>query len=383
LLCQTTTGAGHCELRLRKATFVGRVFVPFGRKWVMGIDVPYSLAVIENGSLYSCGQCPLDLSASVVHARHLAPQLALLACYLKEEFSPFGVPPWRLSKLVAYVANDDTFPIEGVAPRLRSALATTTPVTVIGVPPFYYPGMMVEIDVHGCVDAEPRQFRGSVAPGIVAEGSVAGRAVHVRLDVAPFAVTAGLADALDRFLAAHGARVTILSVRVFVADAYAGGPLPGGLSAAMAGDPGAAVVVRAPQGVAAAIDIIAESGTSELLPSIIVDQDGVRLVIRRGDGVVGLLARCLGRQGGLAYATEAVMAILAAALERYGFTFADVVKQQTYYVGGATADDLYVNMRIRNHRYGKPGPASTGLAVYGFSDHDCAITVELLAERRT
>jgi hypothetical protein len=56
-----------------------------------------------------------------------------------------------------------------------------------------------------------------------------------------------------------------------------------------------------------------------------------------------------------------------------------VVKQQTFYVGGAREEDLYENMRVRNRYYRRPGPASTGLAVYGMVDADSLITVELLA----
>jgi hypothetical protein len=33
--------------------------------------------------------------------------------------------------------------------------------------------------------------------------------------------------------------------------------------------------------------------------------------------------------------------------------------------------------------YARPGPASTGLAVHGFLDPNCRITVEVLASRRS
>ena len=69
------------------------------------------------------------------------------------------------------------------------------------------------------------------------------------------------------------------------------------------------------------------------------------------------------------------------ALARHGLSFLDVVKQQTYYVG--EREDLYENMRIRDGYYSRPGPASTGVAVYGFVDTDCRITIELLAADRS
>ena len=52
-------------------------------------------------------------------------------------------------------------------------------------------------------------------------------------------------------------------------------------------------------------------------------------------------------------------------------------------MGGESEEDLYANMRIRNGYYSRPGPASTGLAVHGFADPECRITVELLAVARS
>ncbi len=99
--------------------------------------------------------------------------------------------------------------------------------------------------------------------------------------------------------------------------------------------------------------------------------------------MLGLAARCLGPPVAPAATTRRIMEALAVALARHGLSFLDVVKQQTYYVGGASEQDLYENMRIRNGYYSRPGPASTGLAVYGFVDPDCRITIELLAADRS
>ena len=45
-----------------------RQFVPFGTHWQMGIDVPYSLAVIDHGMFWSCGQVPVDLEARALES---------------------------------------------------------------------------------------------------------------------------------------------------------------------------------------------------------------------------------------------------------------------------------------------------------------------------
>ena len=66
-----------------------------------------------------------------------------------------GLAPDRLGKLVAYAATDAATPLDAVEPVLRKSLKTVPLVLTIGVPQFYYPGMMVEIDVHGATDGLP------------------------------------------------------------------------------------------------------------------------------------------------------------------------------------------------------------------------------------
>src|SRR5262245_7098722 len=128
---------------------MARRFVPFGSHWRMGIEVPYSLAVVDRGRVWSCGQCPLDLEAQVVHPGEVARQLDHVAGLIRAQFEPFGMTLDRIAKLVAYVAPDRSTPLESVEGLLREALGPGPLIVTVGVPPFYYPGMMVEIDVFG------------------------------------------------------------------------------------------------------------------------------------------------------------------------------------------------------------------------------------------
>jgi hypothetical protein len=64
-----------------------RRFVPFGRDWRMGIEVPYSLAVLDHGCLWSCGQCPLDRDARVLFPGKLRNQLELIAGRIGDELA--------------------------------------------------------------------------------------------------------------------------------------------------------------------------------------------------------------------------------------------------------------------------------------------------------
>ena len=89
---------------------MARRFIPFGSHWRMGIEVPYSLGVVDRGRFWSCGQCPLDLDARVLHPGDLKRQLACVAALIRAQFEPYGITPDRIAKLVAYVAPDESTP---------------------------------------------------------------------------------------------------------------------------------------------------------------------------------------------------------------------------------------------------------------------------------
>ena len=129
------------------------------------------------------------------------------------------------------------------------------------------------------------------------------------------------------------------------------------------------------------LDNIAKAGATDSTGLVV--STGVSLVERRAGKALGLAARWTGPQQPPAAATRCIMEVLSHRLAAHGFRFADVVKQQTYYLGAASEKDLYANMTIRNAYYARPGPASTGLAVHGFLDPNCRITVEVLASRRS
>jgi enamine deaminase RidA (YjgF/YER057c/UK114 family) len=325
-----------------------RLFVPFGTHWTMGIEVPYSFGVIDGGQFWSCGQCPLDLDANVRAPGDLEAQLRIVAGYIRDQFSPYGVPPGRIDKLVAYIVGDEA-DLEMTQRVLRAELAPTALVLAVGAPHFYYPGMRVEIDVYGTGDGSAAELAHRVGDRLGAAGlqSTDGL-VSCRLYVAR---DAGLSDAVRR------------------------------QAEPLAHDLGAAICATLPAASPALADLVTVAGAGVKVESIDTPA-GVRLTKRRAGRYLGLLGRsiCPGRS--LPDSTQDIMEALSGALRDERLGFADVVKQQTHYVGTSAADDLYANMRIRNSCYTKPGPASTGLAVYGFADPETKITIELLAIRR-
>ncbi len=75
------------------------------------------------------------------------------------------------------------------------------------------------------------------------------------------------------------------------------------------------------------------------------------------------------------------MAVIDQALHEHGIGFDAVVKSTSHYVGGGSPDELHDNMAVRNRYYDKPGPASTGLPVFGLAGDDSRIAVDVLAVR--
>ncbi len=330
---------------------MARRFVPFGSHWAMGIDVPYSLGVIDHGQFWCCGQCPLDLQAAVLAPGDLPAQLAIVADLIRKQFSPHGITTSSIAKLVAYV-DGDAGDLADTQRILRDALSPVPLVVAIGVPPFYYPGMRVEIDAYGAEDSSAVLTGGCVRTGDL---------VHLAGPVSDVEVIArGAGLSMDRLISArlYGLSGMDLPPEIFDAGCRVDCRLP-------AGGEALADLVFAPEPGVTHIESVGE----------------VRLTRRRVGRYLGLTGRSLTPSKSLAGAAQSIMSAFGEALAADGLSFVDVVKQQTFYVGGANAEDLYANMRIRNAHYATPGPASTGLAIAGFADDDCRITIELIACR--
>lgn len=322
-----------------------RRFVPFGTHWSMGIEVPYSFGVIDRGQFWSCGQCPLDLHVNVRVPGELEAQLKIVAGYLRDQFTPHGVPPSRIEKLVAYIVGDAA-DLAMTKRVLCEALGASPLVVAVGVPHFYYPDMRVEIDVYGS-----------------AEGT-ASELVHRELsDFAVFAPAA------------------VLSTRLYVSEQGDAGAAAALAAKALGHDSGAAIRVGLPQGAVALADVVEAPG-AKVSVAIVDRPDGIRQVRREAGRYLSVLGRSTVPGRSVPEQTRAIMEAHKGTLSAAGLDFSDVVKQQTHYVGSSAAEDLYANMRIRNSYYAKPGPASTGLAVHGFADPASDITIELLTVKR-
>ena len=371
--------------------------VPFG-KWLMAIDHPYSLGVMDGGSFWSCGQCPLDRSARTMFPGDLAAQVRFTMDLIGEEFASVGVSRETIAKLVVYFGEAGRPALDAAHGAARLALGGRALVVPIGVPHFYYDGMLTEIDVHAGIEPIGPPVKGSLGQArweAVRCGPLVHAVVTVEGITGPEALallgSRGLEGALGAALPACGAGLDgLLSARVFVAEGKEGEVFDLELSGTrLCPDPGAAIRAGLPGAIALTADLVFAAGDfaggrSRVSRSASQTEAGVCLVVSAAGPYLclqGRLGAVAARSMSLPDQTRTIMEAFRAMIGERGFTFADVVKQQAHYIGSASAEDLYSNMRVRNGYYVRPGPASTGLPVHGFVADGPAIAIELMLSR--
>ena len=80
--------------------------------------------------------------------------------------------------------------------------------------------------------------------------------------------------------------------------------------------------------------------------------------------------------------TRLVMAHTRADLAAFGLDLDDMVKQTSFYLGAARAEDIVTNQRLRSSFYREPAGASTGVPLPGFGLPGAEIEIETIAMRR-
>ena len=132
-----------------------RSCVPFGKMWGMRLDHPYSSLVTEGDYAWTCGQCPLDTSGNVLYANDLVAQAKLVAEYIQVSLEDASFNPSSVVKLVVYYTQTDTDQVLAMLQVFEQRFADNVLVVPIAVPPFYYEGMMIEVDVYAAKNHQP------------------------------------------------------------------------------------------------------------------------------------------------------------------------------------------------------------------------------------
>lgn len=339
-------------------------FIPFDKVWRMRIDHPYSMLVRDGDMAWSCGQCPLDQEGEVLYPGDLLAQAVVVCDFIKRFLREIGCPASSLGRVVAYFVKRTPGDEQMLLRLLHDRLGDDLQIIPVSVPHFYYEGMLLEVDIYASTSRRPMRRRQDQSTGIALETIDAGTLVWAALRV-PKSCAGSAEPVIDTLIAQAGlARDHLLAEQWFtskdVRHLSSGADVAVDLDAAAIGE----------------LTFAKSPVRSEII-------DGpVALTIRRSAGHFHIAARDVTAQAGLVKQTQAIMRAIDAHLRLRGLRFSDVRKSTTYYRAGSSAEELHLNMQVRNGYYAKPGPASTGLPVAGFPSSASLITVQLLGRTR-
>lgn len=345
--------------------------IPPGELWSMRIEHPYSLLVREGGFAWSCGQCPLSADGAVLAPGDLVAQAAHVDRYIRRLLEKAALTPGSVGKLVVYHEVGDARATERMLRLFRAAYPGAI-LLPVATPFFYYEGMLIEVDVHAAERRAPLAARDG--PGFRLRAVDAGDLVWASVETAHALDSSALRDALRAIGVSAGA---LLGDHWFVDGTGAAPALDPLRQAGLVTDPGAAVGVSLPHGIAAMGELtFAGGGAAAAIET--PAHPGIALVARGSRRHFWIAARSLAPDLGLVGETKAIMAAVAETLRARGWRFEAVAKATTHYVGSSAAEDLHDNMAVRNAYYRRPGPASTGLPVAAFPLSASRIAVDVL-----
>ena len=350
----------------------------------MPIEIPYSLLVKDGDLAWTCGQIPLDGASQVMAPGDLVMQTEIVCDYVEEILRLGALPANAIAKLVLYYVSRQEGDKDRMMAVCRARFGDRPVLVPIAVPYFYYDELLLEMDVF----ASARQGR------VIEESNDAG-SVHMvdggELAWASMTVTVGhLAEAENLLEAAlhelelqNGDRISEHWVApIGDADGSHFDTTAKTLREMMLiSDQGA--LVKGAEGHDALVgELTYAREPCEAAAISSRDVSDVRVVTRKKGRFDWVSARCLDGSLDLVEQTSRLMEVIDQTLRELGITFENIVKSTSHYVGGGSPDELHDNMAVRNRYYKKPGPASTGLPVFGLADCNSRIAVDILATRR-
>jgi len=379
--------------------------------------------------VYVGGQVDKDIKGLVLHHDDLKTQTRVVVNHIRTVLRDLDIDLGDVVKLVAFYVNDGRVDEDAFLADLRSQLGEgpAPAITTVPVPYLAYPGMLVEIEVIAMRGEDQAPLRRTVsAPpghwrlaGPFSQGVGCGNMIFVSGQVArdpsgkvrhPDDLARQTTDTLEhvgRILSEHGATlddvVKINSYYVAGAETT-GAAWRRSLDACRAffRTPGPVVTgipLRwLPDGLVIKTDVIAMMGEdgrplprrsvpgdaqmSSLLPAPFSPALQCGEMIYVGGQVSMDASGAVIDPDGLVPQTHAVMGKIRSLLTAFGLSMDEVVKVNTYYKTGGTAEDLNANLRIRSACFTEPGPATTGISLPSLTDPGVAITVEVTAMPR-
>lgn len=369
------------------------------------------------------GQVDKDIKGLVLHAYDLATQTRVVMTHIHTVLRGLGLDPGDLVKLVAFYVNrgevaESTF-LADIASYLPGPVGPA--ITAVPVPYLAYPGMLVEIEAVAMRREDGVRLAPAVAapaghsplPAPFSPGLRRGHMLHVSGQTArdgagrvPHPGDLGsqgklVMESAGQILAAAGAGFAdVVKVNTYYRGADSG-DWPRCLEAWAPSFPAPGPVVSGiplpwlPDGLAITIDLVAMLGDDDgHLSRHAVAGDGDRAPVVPQPCTAGL--RCgemvfVGAQvakdrhgvlldpGALVPQTHTVMRHIRSLLAGSGLDMDDVVKVNTFFKSGGTADELNANLRVRSACFTEPGPATTGITLPALAEAGTMIQVEVIA----
>ena len=353
---------------------MARSFVPFETLWEMAIDTPSSFMVRDDNLAWSCGQLALDKKSQVIGANNIEKQSYVVCDYILEILLRADLHIQSVTKLLLYYVDTGKNNREMMVGIFQERFGNNVLLVPIRVPHFYYDGILLEVDTY--CNTEKKQYL------VHNQNGASINAISTNLEIFMFVEAKAnsiefLIPELTSFLSDLNVNLeAILSEHWFVPS----GDLLTFNDCITKDRPnldlGAVISSGKDTDYISGHFILTRDGVVSSTKTIDTE-NSVSLLIRQNDNMAWLQARSLDVTKGAVAQTELIMESIEAAIKPLNLSFKDIVKSTTHYVGEDTAEELHQNMEVRNAYYEKPGPASTGLAVFGISDNASRIVIDL------
>ena len=357
-----------------------RSCVPFGKMWGMRLDHPYSSLVTEGDYAWTCGQCPLDTSGNVLYANDLVAQAKLVAEYIHVSLQDATFTPSSVAKLVVYYNQTDTDQVLAMLQFFEQSFTGNALVVPIAVPPFYYEGMMIEVDVYVAKTHKPATILTSPTSGLSLQ-------LTNSIDLTWAILTTNIQnpqalciESIEQLLV----KANLSTDQLLCDQWYESEKANKAFFETLTGsdfclNPNSVFSTNAygHQATLAELSFVTTANDRSRNISLTNNATNLSLTGRYIGNYFSITAN-INDDTGLVDQTHTIMTNIASSLDDWGLTFKDVCKVTTTYVGDSSAEALHDNMVVRNSYFDKPGPASTGLRIKHFPNSQCKISVTLL-----
>jgi enamine deaminase RidA (YjgF/YER057c/UK114 family) len=337
-----------------------RSFVPFESLWAMPIEVPYSFLVRDCNSAWTCGQLALNENSEIIAPGDLTAQSEVVCDYIETILPDAKLEKPSLRRLLLYYIHRNDNSRDAMVAIFRKRFGDHVLLDPIPVPHYYYEGVELEVDVF--CDVEPGAMR-----SIVEDSSAITIRGETQLFVSLWTDNLDLDQAYAHVAEAVGPEFICMNEHWF---------LPEDCKAKRKDHPDPGSLLSAGPSQTKTLGLFTFVQKTDPVRDDVTTVNEVTLVFRTCGGRSWLQARCLDGDLGLVEQTDRIMREIEGTLKKQRLSFSDVVKSTTHYVGGS-ANELHDNMQVRNKYYRKPGPASTGLPVFGFQDRNSRVVVDL------